>query len=109
MSEKLHNGEDMVKTVSHTAGTEIPSQSCVIHKEAQHHADCQGVSINVDFRDSCPAATTTDQEVEKSRATVKEAIQNVLCNGMKEIGGHQPQFDLSVNSSGMACHLPLNM
>ncbi|XP_061360153.1 uncharacterized protein LOC133304177 isoform X2 [Gastrolobium bilobum] len=76
--EQLHHGEDIVKTLSHTAVTEVPRQCCLIHKDAQFlHKDFQGVSIKVDSRDPGPAATTTDQEPEKSQLSVREAIQNV--------------------------------
>lgn len=106
MREQLHHGEDTVKTDSHMAGTEVPSQSCLIHKEAQHlHKDCQGVSINVDSGDLCHAATTAGEELERSQPLLKEAIQNVPWNGMKKSGGHQPQFDLPANSAGIICHL----
>ncbi|KAJ1376952.1 Myb-like domain [Sesbania bispinosa] len=98
--EQLHHGEDIAKTVSHTAGTEVLSQSCLNNKEGQHlHKDCQGVSINVDSRDLCPAATIVDQELEKSQPSVREAIQNDVCKGMNTSGEHQPQFDLPVNSA----------
>lgn len=95
--EQLHHGEDTVKTDSHMAGTEVLSQSCLIHKEAQHlHKDCQGVSINVDSGDLCSAVTTAGQEPERSQPSLKQAIQNVP---------HPPQFDLLANSSGIISHL----
>ncbi|MCH94896.1 hypothetical protein A2U01_0015865, partial [Trifolium medium] len=81
-------------------GTEVPSQSSLIQKEAEHlNKDCQGISINVDSRNLCPASTTADQEVEEFQPFAKEATENDLCNDMKKSGGHQPQFDQSTKSA----------
>ncbi|TKY65377.1 CHROMATIN REMODELING 4 [Spatholobus suberectus] len=98
--EQLGHGKDIVKDASHTDRTGEPSHSCLTHKEDQYLCkDCQGVSMKVDSTDPYPAATTTDQELEKSQLLVCEAIENVLCNDMTKIGEHQPQFDLPVNSA----------
>lgn len=108
--EQLHHGEDIVKNDSHMAGTEVPSQSCLIDKEAQHlHKDCQGVSVDVDSKDLCPAATTAIQELEESQPFVKEAIQNVPSNDLKKSGGDQPQFDKPANSAGIIWQLAFNV
>ncbi|CAL5192751.1 unnamed protein product [Lathyrus oleraceus] len=92
VGEQLHHGEDIVKTNSHMAGTEVPSQSSLVHKEVLHlDKDCQGISIIIDSRDLCPGSATADQELEEFQPSVKQAIQNVMCNDMKKSGGHQPQ------------------
>ncbi|XP_020234763.1 uncharacterized protein LOC109814687 [Cajanus cajan] len=100
MREQLCHGEDMVKNVPHTDTTGEPSHSFLIQKEDQHpHKDCQGISIKVDSGDLYPAATTADQDLEKSQLLACEVIGNVRCNDMMKIGEHQPQFDLPVNSA----------
>ncbi|CAI8584641.1 unnamed protein product [Vicia faba] len=84
--EQLHHGEDIVKTDTHMAGTEVPSQSSLVHKEVQHlEKDCQGISIIDDSRDLCPGSATANQELEEFQPSVK---------------GHQPQSsDLPPNSA----------
>jgi hypothetical protein len=106
VGEQLHQGEDMVKSDTQMDGTEVPSQSSLIHKEAEHlDKDCQGISINVDSINLCPASTTADQEVKEFQPSAKEATENDLCNDMKESVGHQPQFDQSAKSAGITGHL----
>lgn len=111
VGEQLHHGEDIVKTNSHMAGTEVPSQSSLVHKEVLHlDKDCQGISIIIDSRDLCPGSATADQELEEFQPSVKEAIQNVMCNDMKKSGGHQPQSsDLPPNFAGIIGHLSFDV
>ncbi|KAL2330211.1 hypothetical protein Fmac_017792 [Flemingia macrophylla] len=100
MREQLCHGEDMVKNAPHIDMTGEPSHSCLIQKEDQHlDKDYQVVSVKVDFGDPYPAATTADQELEKSQLMACEVVESVLCNDMIKIGEHQPQFDLPVNSA----------
>lgn len=96
VGEQLHPGEDIVKTDNHVAGTEVPSQSSLVHKEVQHlDKDCQGISIIDDSRDLCPGSTTADQELEEFQPSVK---------------GHQPQSsDLPPNSAGIIGHLTFDV
>jgi hypothetical protein len=53
-------GEDIVKNDTQMDGTKVPSQSSLIHEEAGHvDKDCQGIFINVDSINLCPASTTS--------------------------------------------------
>jgi len=103
MREKHCDGEDSGKNASHTDKTGELNHSCLIHKEDQHlYKDCQGVSIKVDSRDPYPAATATNQELEKSQILWGEANEHGSSNEMMKI-------DLPNNSAGMIFHLASNI
>lgn len=110
MRKKLCHGEDSGKNVSHTDRTGELSHSCLIHTEDQHlNKDCQVVSVKVDSEDPYPAATGTNQELQKSQTTLREANEHGLGNEMMKIAEYQPQFDLPNNSAGKIFPLASNI
>ncbi|KAK7269087.1 hypothetical protein RIF29_21803 [Crotalaria pallida] len=95
-SEQLHHGEDIVKVVSPRARQEVPSQNSWVDKKIMNlPQDCEGVSFNVDSRDPPVSITIADEKLEESHPFVGDVTQNLLSNGVKEIGVHLDMHAIS--------------